>query len=155
MSDKRLTTVDHRVEKAIKLRAQGMSWRGIAKTLGCDHRGIMRAVKSRCPEAVDPHLSPKERRSYFTEMNTQLLQKAGDRLDKALDNGEIEPKDLPKTYGILSDKQAKLEGWDRRSEGEGSSFGDALAKSLSDGGKFKIEFEPREIIDVTPGKEDA
>ena len=88
-------------------------------------------------------------------MNTQLLQKAGQRLDEALDNGEIEAKDLPKTYGILSDKQAKLEGWDRRSEGEGSSFGDALAKSLSDGGKFKIEFEPREIIDVTPEEEGA
>ncbi len=92
---------------------------------------------------------------YFTEMNTQLWQKAGDQLDKALSNGEIEPKDLPKTYGILADKQAKLEGWDRKSEGE-VSFGNALAKSLfGGGGKFTIELEPREIVDVTPEKENG
>ncbi len=148
---KQLTTVDHRVERALEMRANGKSWRAIAKALDCDHRGIMRAVKSRCPEAVDPQLSPKERREFFTHMNTRLLQKAGQQLDKALDNGEIEPRDLPKTYGILTDKQVKLEGWDgRKIEGEGS-FIENLAKTLFTGGrKVTLELEPTEVIDVTP-----
>ena len=155
MTEKQLTTVDRRVEKALEMRALDMPWRTIAKKLGVDRSNLIKQVKDRCPEAVLLQFTPKERRDYFTGVNTQLLQKAGQRLDEALDNGEIEARDLPKTYGILTDKQVKLEGWDRRSEGEGSSFGEALAKSLSDGGKFKIEFEPREIIDVTPEDEDG
>jgi hypothetical protein len=42
-----LTEVDHRVEKALRLRAEGRSWREIGKELDCDSGNLYRACVAR------------------------------------------------------------------------------------------------------------
>ena len=118
----------------------------------------MRAVESRCPEAVDPQLSPKTRRAYFAERNSAFLHKAGRQLEEAHEKGEISSKALPSTYGILADKQLKLDGWGVEKEKDSHTFADTLAAGLmkAGGGKVMVSVEVEtvnedgEVIDVTP-----
>ena len=157
MPESALTPVDERVEKALQLRAQGKSWRACARALGCDHRGLMRAVEVRCPEALNPQLTPETRRVYFTERNAELLDEAGRQLEEALAKGEISGKALPTTYGILADKQQRFEGWGREA-GDRASFADTMAAAMmkAGGGKVMVSVEVEtvnedgEVIDVTP-----
>ncbi len=57
-------------------------------------------------------------------------------------------------YGIATDKLVRLAGWEHKNQG-GGNFGEVLARSLSKGGKFTVEVEPVEVIDVTPEDEDG
>ena len=152
-----LTPVDERVEKALALRAEGKSWRACALELKCDHRGLMRAVGRRCPDALTPQQTPESRRAYFTERNAELLDESGRQLGEALSKGELTGKVLSTTYGILADKQQRLEGWGSGSA-EGGSFGDRLAAAMMASGrmpKVTITVEPDdEAIDVTPVRVD-
>ena len=152
-----LTAVDQRVEKALALRAEGKSWRACARELKTDPGNLIRAVKRRCPEALDISATTETRRVYFTEKNAELLDEAGRQLHDELAQGEISGKALATTYGILADKQQRLEGWGS-SSAEGGSFGDRLAAAMMASGrmpKVTITVEPDdEAIDVTPVRVD-
>ena len=155
MDESALTPVDKRVEKALALRAEGKSWRACARELKTDPGNLIRAVKRRCPEALDISATTETRRVYFTEKNAELLDEAGRQLHDELAKGEISGKALATTYGILADKQQRLEGWGSGSA-EGGSFGDRLAAAMMASGRMPrvtITVEPDdEAIDVTPGR---
>ncbi len=154
MDESALTVVDKRVEKALELRAQGKSWAGIGRELGCDPRNLRKAVKSRYADAPDPIHTPETRRIYLAEQNANLLDETGRQLAEALADGKIPPKSLPPTYKALAETNYKFE-----SRGlEPETFGDALARSMRGvppvGVKIIIEREP-EPIDVVPVKEEG
>jgi hypothetical protein len=115
----------------------------------------MRAVEKRCPEALDPQLSPETRRAYFVERNAELLDEAGRQLKEALAKGEISGKILPTTYGILADQQQRLEGWNREGA-EKQGFGDRLAEAMlkRSGGKLMVAIEPGKLVEAEVWRED-
>ena len=157
MDESALTPIDKRVEKALELHAKGLSWRACARKLGTDHRNLMRAVECRCPEALHPSSTPKGRREYFSERNSELLDETGRQLGEALAKGEISGKALPTTYGILADKQQRFDGWGREKD-DRNNFADTMAAAMmkAGGGKVLISMEVEtvnedgEVIDVTP-----
>ena len=46
MSEKQLTPVDRRIEKALAMRAEGRSWRYCARVLGVDSSNLIKHLKA-------------------------------------------------------------------------------------------------------------
>ena len=144
-----LPHVNERVEKALELRVTGKSWRAIARILDCDRMDLKRAIQAR---GLSTALPEESRRAYFAQRNSELLEMAYDQTEEALEGRKITPGQMPVTLGILTDKQVKLEGWDRQQD-QGSSemlrtFAEVMLKARDEGLKLA---EPESIeVKVLP-----
>ena len=121
-----LPRVSKKVERAMELRARGHSWRAIARMLHCDRMALKRAFQAR---GVSTDLPEESRRAYFAKRNSELLELAYDQTEEALEERKITPGQMPVTLGILTDKQVKLEGWDRQQD-QGHS--EAMLRTLAE-----------------------
>ena len=130
-----LPHVNERVEKALELRVTGKSWRAIARILDCDRMDLKRAIQAR---GLSTALPEESRRAHFAQRNSELLEMAYDQTEEALEGRKITPGQMPVTLGILTDKQVKLEGWDRQRDSGGSEamlrvFAEVLLKGRDEG----------------------
>ena len=68
----------------------------------------------------------------------------------------LEPKDLARTVGILTDKVMGLAAWSSRDQLGAEDFLAALTARLPEGAvmELRVERPPRRVVDVTPGADE-
>ena len=147
-----LTEVDRRVEKALRLQAEGRSWREIGKELDCDSGNLYRACVARGYNGTQ-----KERRAYFEGLHAEIADESGRQLLERLHSGEpMPPKELAVLCGISSDKLEKIAGWSRNNAGDGGEWLATIAARLKPDETLELKVSKLpEPINVTPAPESA
>jgi hypothetical protein len=142
-----LTEVDHRVEKALRLRAEGRSWREIGKELGCDSGNLYRACVARGYNGVQ-----KERRAHFAKLHSEIADEAGRQLLERLQAGEkMTSKELAVIGGISTDKVRDAENWKGQGGGDEGNWLATIASRLKPDQTLELKVSaPPKAIDVTP-----
>jgi hypothetical protein len=149
-----IESVDARVERAVKLRAEGRSWRSIGRELKCDAPTLRRQCFARGYR--DLPAQPRATRQELARRWTEIAVEATDQLrERLLESGDPPTrKELAILGGIATDKVAAAEGWNRPDPGGAGDWIKALTEKLSglDSIELKVSTRPS-AIDVTPKAE--
>lgn len=97
-----------------------------------EREGFPASVEEEIPAAAEE----------FTEVALRVRSKAMDKLEQAVDNDELKPKELMVAIGILTDKVQAI-----KNAGKGGSKGDTININLPAPSEFRQAIE--EYVDMT------
>jgi hypothetical protein len=137
-----------RIVRALALRADGKSWRDVARAMGeSDHSSLYHECRS-----WDRVMRGDERYRTLGATVLEGAMEAASQLTEALVAREFEPSQLPVITGILTDKVVNMRRLELQGAQGASGAGELVAQVLgalqSGGGKLTLEVEVPRTLDV-------
>lgn len=147
---------DEILERAMQLRAKGISWRAAARELGVANGDLWRACAIRGiggagDTSRDDPEGVRQRKAQIRDRWFHIAIEAADQLADALDQQQIPPTSLPIVAGIASDKLALADRWREPAVREHDWLAGIAEKLASIGGgtaSLTIEVEPARIVEA-------